>query len=259
MARPHWECFTPAPLSKTFQKRRAQKDQAAAALTRTLCSNWKTTWQAAGTKVTNSRSNGADIPSGMAIGFVLGEETPVLIPMHLGKSILFRQVSAVACCVTLILALQVHRSAEGQSASAPDQKRSPVRPLSPEQKARFESGKELYAVICGACHQPHGNGQEGLAPPLANSEWTTGSEGRLIRVALQGVRGPIKVNGKVFELEMPAMLILEDEQIAAVLTYIRREWGNTAAPIEPKTVAKIRAETAKRDEAWTEAELLKIP
>ena len=145
--------------------------------------------------------------------------------MDLGKRILFRQISAAALGISLVLAQPIDRSAAGQSASVPDKKGSPVQPLSSEQKARFESGKELYAVICGACHQPHGNGQEGLAPALANSEWATGPEGRLIRVALQGIRGPIKVNGKVFELEMPAMLVLEDEQIAAVLTYIRREWG----------------------------------
>ena len=172
---------------------------------------------------------------------------------------LFRIVCAAACGVGLVLAQQVKQSPDVQPASVPDSKSSPVQSLSPEQKVQFEAGKELYAIVCGACHQPHGNGQEGLAPPLANSDWATGSEGRLIRIALQGVRGPIKVGGKTFQLEMPAMAILEDEQIAAALTYIRREWGNAALPIDPKVVAKIRAETAKRDEAWTEAELLKIP
>ena len=170
-----------------------------------------------------------------------------------------RIVCALACGVGLVFAQQVKQSTDGQPASAPDTKSSTVQPLSPDQKARFEAGKELYAIVCGACHQPHGNGQESLAPPLANSEWVLGSEARLIRVSLQGVRGPIKVNGKTFQLEMPQMAVLEDEQIAAVLTYIRREWGNAAAPVDPKTVAKIRTETAKRDEAWTEAELLKIP
>lgn len=170
-----------------------------------------------------------------------------------------RIISAIITGVLLFFAQRVNHSSEGQAASAQEKKNPPVRPLSPEQQARFEAGKELYAVVCGACHQPHGNGQEGLAPPLANSEWATGSEERLIRISLQGLRGPVKVNGKTFQLEMPAMAVLEDEQIAAVLTYIRREWGNAAAPVEPKSVAKIRADTAKRDEAWTEAELFKLP
>ena len=181
------------------------------------------------------------------------------MPVRLRMKMLFRLSSAAICCAALFLAFRIDRTAEGQSASVPEKKVSAAPELSPDQKARFESGKELYAVICGACHQPHGNGQDGLAPPLANSEWVTGSEGRLIRVALQGVRGPIKVSGKDFQMEMPAMAILEDEQIAAVLTYIRREWGNVAAPVDPKAIAKIRAETEKREEAWTEAELLRIP
>jgi mono/diheme cytochrome c family protein len=134
-----------------------------------------------------------------------------------------------------------------------------VKPLTAQEEARFQSGKEFYQVTCGACHQPHGNGQEGLAPPLVDSEWVLGSEGRLVRIALQGARGPMSVKGKIFELEMPSLSILDDEQIASLLTYIRREWGHTADPVEPATVAKIRAETVQRQEAWTEPELLKIP
>jgi hypothetical protein len=57
---------------------------------------------------------------------------------------------------------------------------------------------------------------------------------------------------------MPPLNILGDEDIASLLTYIRREWGHTASPIAPDFVKKIRAETAGRQEAWTEAELLKI-
>lgn len=165
----------------------------------------------------------------------------------------------MACCIPLAFAQQDDRVKEVRAQTIPEENSPPARPLSPDEKARFESGKELYAVICGACHQPHGNGQEGLAPPLAGSEWVARSEGRLVRVTLHGLRGPIKVKGKIFELEMPPMSILEDGQIAAVLTYIRREWGNTGAPVDPKTVAKIRAETEKRQDAWTEEELLKIP
>ncbi|MBI2948659.1 MAG: c-type cytochrome [Verrucomicrobia bacterium] len=172
---------------------------------------------------------------------------------------LLRTASALACVAILIFAQRVRSANENQSSSAPDKKAPAVQPLSPAQQARFEAGKELYAVICGACHQPHGNGQEGLAPPLANSEWAIGSEERLIRISLQGLRGPIKVGDKTYQMEMPALAILEDEQIAAVLTYIRREWGNAAPPVDPKAVAKVRAETAKREDAWTEAELLNIP
>lgn len=133
-----------------------------------------------------------------------------------------------------------------------------ARPLTETEKQLFEAGKTQYLLICGACHQPTGQGLDGLAPPLAESEWTTGSPERLARIALGGVRGPINVKGRVWELEMPPVNVLTDEQIAALLTYIRREWGHTASPISPEFVAKVRKETADRQEAWTEAELLKI-
>src|SRR5438093_2640048 len=65
-----------------------------------------------------------------------------------------------------------------------------IGPLTPEEQARFEAGKELYTITCGTCHQPTGLGQEGLAPPLLGSEWVIGSEQRLIRISLHGLRGP---------------------------------------------------------------------
>jgi len=134
-----------------------------------------------------------------------------------------------------------------------------AQPLTTEQQKRFEQGKELYLISCAACHQPHGRGQEGLAPPLVDSEWPVGPPERLVRIVLHGLRGQLNVNGRTYELDMPSLGVFEDEQIAAVLTYIRREWGHTADPVEPELVKKIRAETEKREEAWSEAELLKIP
>jgi mono/diheme cytochrome c family protein len=133
-----------------------------------------------------------------------------------------------------------------------------VKPLTAEEKARFEAGKELYTTICGACHQPTGLGLEGLAPPLVDSDWATGSPARMARIVLQGVRGSINVKGRTWGLEMPPLNILTDEQIADALTYVRREWGHTASPVDPAFVAKVRAETEKREDAWTEPELLKI-
>ena len=151
----------------------------------------------------------------------------------------------------------------GGDPSVPEKTDGPVKskakPLTPEQQARFDAGKALYPLVCGACHQPSGLGQEGLSPPLVDSEWVGGSEQKLIRIALHGLRGPLTVKGKLYELDMPPLAVLEDEQIASLLTYVRREWGHTASPVETATITKVRAETEKREEAWTEAELLKIP
>ncbi len=133
-----------------------------------------------------------------------------------------------------------------------------VKPLTEKEKESFESGKTLFTAICAACHQPHGNGLEGLAPPLVDSEWVLGSPERLSRILLQGVRGPLNVKGKSWALEMPPLNILEDNQLADVMTYIRREWGHTASPVPVDSVVKAREATKTREEAWNEADLLKI-
>lgn len=134
-----------------------------------------------------------------------------------------------------------------------------VVPLTSEEQALFDEGKPLYQTICGACHQPTGLGQDGLAPPVLDSEWVLGSPDRLIRIVLHGVRGKIAVKGVNYTLEMPPLGILDDRQTAAILTYMRREWGHNASPIAPALVANVRKLTESRSEAWTEPELLKIP
>ena len=134
-----------------------------------------------------------------------------------------------------------------------------ARALTAEEEKRYEAGKTMYEITCLACHQQHGLGQPGLAPPLAGSEWVAGSEKRLVLIILHGLRGPIKVKGEIFDMDMPTLNVLDDEQIASALTYIRREWGHGYEPVTPATVKAIRAETEQREDAWTMAELLKIP
>jgi mono/diheme cytochrome c family protein len=94
---------------------------------------------------------------------------------------------------------------------------------------------------------------------LAGSEWVTGSEGRLLRIALDGVRGPIQVKGKRYQLEMPALRhVYGDADMAAILTYIRGAWGNSASAVTVDAVGKVRSETAQRGDSWT-AEALGSP
>ena len=117
-------------------------------------------------------------------------------------------------------------------------------------------GRVLYEVSCGACHQADGEGKEGVASPLAGSEWVTGSERRLLRIALDGVRGPIEVKGRRYQLEMPALRhVYGDEDMAAILSYIRGAWGNSAPAITADFVGKVRSETARRGDSWTVEEL----
>lgn len=115
-------------------------------------------------------------------------------------------------------------------------------------------GKRLYAN-CQACHQSGGEGVEGTYPPLRGSEWVTGDPETVVRILLHGAQGGMEVRGKVYNQAMPAWKHLKDEQLAAVATYVRGSWGNTAGPISAETVATVRAATADRTQPWTMAEL----
>ncbi|MFN0069589.1 MAG: c-type cytochrome [Limisphaerales bacterium] len=126
----------------------------------------------------------------------------------------------------------------------------------------FGDGRIVYANNCAACHQANGAGNPANGcPPLAGADWVL-AEGpnRLVRLVLHGAAGPITVNGQPWNGVMPPWKdTLTDDQIAAVLTYIRAEWGNTAAPVTPEQVAPIREMESARGAPWTAAELLKIP
>lgn len=78
------------------------------------------------------------------------------------------------------------------------------------------------------------------------------------RAVLHGVTGPIAVAGTKWDLEMPGFGAFADEDIAALMTYLRREWQHGASPVTAADVAKVRALTKDRAKAWTEAEL-KLP
>ena len=81
----------------------------------------------------------------------------------------------------------------------------------------------------------------------------------MVRIVLHGLRGKIHVKDQTFELDMPALNVLEDEQIADVLSYVRNEWGQNFSFVDAATVKRIRETTAQREDAWTETDLKKIP
>ena len=118
-------------------------------------------------------------------------------------------------------------------------------------------GKALYLVSCSACHQPNGQGSEGIAPPLAGTRWPDESEDRLARIVLHGLRGPITVAGKEYNLEMPAMGFFDDQEIAAILTYIRTTWGGKSQ-VEEEDVKRVRSAHKDRVLPWNVKELLEL-
>ncbi|HOX57507.1 MAG TPA: cytochrome c [Verrucomicrobiota bacterium] len=117
-------------------------------------------------------------------------------------------------------------------------------------------GKALYEGLCGLCHGNDGKGKPGQAPPFAGAEWAVGNPNRVIRIPLAGLTGPIQVNGQEWNLSMPAMgAALPDDDLAAVLTYIRQSWGNKASVITPDQVKAVRAEIGNRTQPWTAEQL----
>ena len=124
----------------------------------------------------------------------------------------------------------------------------------------FAIGKGVYMGNCVSCHLANGAGQPGLIPPLAGSEWVTGSEKRLAMVLLKGLIGPVKVKGAAFNGAMPPWEgALNDKKIAAVTTYIRQEWGNKAPGITPAQINAARKEFSAKKVSWSEAEVLQVP
>ena len=120
--------------------------------------------------------------------------------------------------------------------------------LSANHKKLFVQGSEIYAREghCITCHQGNGKGLPGSGfPPLAGTKWTIGDSDRLIKLTLKGLMGPIEVLGQKYPGQVPMTPfehMLNDQEIASVLTYVRNSFGNKATPVETKDVARIRSE-----------------
>ena len=116
----------------------------------------------------------------------------------------------------------------------------------PIDPAVMEAGKTSFA-LCQACHAADGNGTPNVAPPLAGSEWALGPVENPIRIVLRGLGGPITVKGVEYNLAapMPAAAYLTDDQVAAVLTYVRNSFGNKASAVTADQVKAFRGEVGQ--------------
>ncbi len=112
-------------------------------------------------------------------------------------------------------------------------------------KISIEKGKRVFAQNCFACHQSEGQGMPGVFPPLAKSDYLMANKDRAIAGIIKGQIGEMVVNGQKFNSAMPA-LVLNDEQIANVLTYVLNSWGNNGEVVTVDDVKRVRAETASQ-------------
>lgn len=105
---------------------------------------------------------------------------------------------------------------------------------------RLEAGKNIYGRTCVACHQGEGQGVPDVFPPLAKSDYLNEDIDRAISVVIHGKSGEITVNGKKYNNVMPAQ-VLDDSQVANVLTYIYNNWGNKGTEVTEDMVKKVRS------------------
>jgi mono/diheme cytochrome c family protein len=123
-----------------------------------------------------------------------------------------------------------------------------------------ESGEAHFEKLCAGCHGSDGLASDGEAPPLAGASWVAGPEARLVRIVMHGVRGPIQVGDEIYDREMPGFgAKLSDDEMASLLSFVRRRWGGPGASITPETVSRIRTADGNRTRYWTAQELLAAP
>jgi mono/diheme cytochrome c family protein len=140
----------------------------------------------------------------------------------------------------------------------------PTRPLTGEDNRVYRIGQEVYLRDghCATCHQANGEGLAGIYPPLAKSEWLDDDE-RLIKIVLKGIWGPMDVAGQKFDPSkgVPPMMgfegMLNDNELAAVLSYVRQSFGNDGELVTADAVRRVREATKDRANFYLVEDILK--
>ncbi len=106
-------------------------------------------------------------------------------------------------------------------------------------KASMSKGKEVYQSYCMSCHMEQGEGLEDVYPPLSKSDYLMADKKRMIQQILYGATGPMKVNGKTYNLEMTGF-DLTDQEVSDLSNYIRNSFGNKGPAVMPEEVQAAR-------------------
>jgi len=149
----------------------------------------------------------------------------------------------------------------GENVKKPEKKELMSNHLEGKDWALYEKGFHIYNEdgYCGTCHQGDGKGLVASGfPPLEGTQWVLGNEERLIKLTLKGLHGPIEVLGQKYPGQVPMTPfggLLDDEEMAAVLTYIRNDWKNKASVIYPEQVKKVRTSIEDKEGFYSPDEL----
>ncbi|MDP2316358.1 MAG: copper-containing nitrite reductase [Pseudomonadota bacterium] len=112
-------------------------------------------------------------------------------------------------------------------------------------EGQVKAGEALFAGTCSTCHQADGKGLEGVFPPLAGSDYLLADKQRAIGVVINGLNGPVTVNGKDYTSVMPPMSQLNADEVANILTYVLNAWGNDGGVVSAAEVTSVRASTPR--------------
>jgi len=114
---------------------------------------------------------------------------------------------------------------------------------------QIKAGAALFNGTCSVCHQTSGTGLPNVFPPLAKSDFLMADTNRAIGIVLNGLSGPVTVNGAQFNSVMPPMSQLNDDEVANILTFVQSSWGNNGPQVTAKQVAEVRAKTKRPEGA----------
>ncbi|HND29369.1 MAG TPA: c-type cytochrome, partial [Myxococcota bacterium] len=110
---------------------------------------------------------------------------------------------------------------------------------------QIKAGEVLYSGTCSTCHQADGKGLPDIFPPLAGSDYLMADKQRAIGIVLNGLNGPVTVNGKSYTSVMPPLSNLNNDEVANILTYVRNSWGNSGDAVNSAEVAAVRGTTPR--------------
>lgn len=110
---------------------------------------------------------------------------------------------------------------------------------------QIKAGEVLYNGTCSTCNQADGKGLPDIFPPLAGSDYLMADKQRAIGIVLNGLNGPVTVNGKSYTSVMPPLSNLNNDEVANIFTYVRNSWGNSGDEVSSAEVAAVRSSTPR--------------